>query len=207
MRFLIAALLVMLNVGLLGAETAPGWTGEKRDLNSGSYRGAATIAVDKSSVTLGEKFSVDIRFLNGSSGSHFYNPFFQGLVPLPARLAIYNADHKYVGDLLFWEGGSRKTITTDDWNFVPGGCYVGCWREFTAGYISDTAHGAQSHQLPLGEYYLQMIYFKAFVATNPALVLTNPPMDENEKLAQFYQTFDRSELFRSNVVTIKFTAK
>jgi len=207
MRLLTVGVLVILCGSVIAAKTAPEWSAEKHDLNAGSYKGMATIAVDKSGVTLGEKFSVDIRFFNDSGGEHFYNPFFQGLVPLPARLAIYSADHRYIGDLLYWEGGSRRTVTADDWTFVPSECCVGCSKRFTAGYVPGTAHGVTSNLLPPGDYYLQMIYFKAFVATNPARMLSNPPMDEKERLAQFEKTFDRVELFRSNVVTIQFTAK
>ena len=100
MRMIIAVVWLTLGVGSLAAETAPEWTGEKRDLDSASNRGSATISVDKPSVILGEPFSVDICFLNRGAGDEFYNPFLGGQTPLPARLAIFSADHKYLGDLI-----------------------------------------------------------------------------------------------------------
>ena len=100
MRLIIAAVWLTLCAGSLAAQTAPEWTGERRDLDSGSERGSATIAVDQQSVALGEPFSVDIRFFNSSGGEEFYNPFLGGQTPLPARLAIFSSDHKYLGDLL-----------------------------------------------------------------------------------------------------------
>ena len=160
MRLMIAAVWLTLGVGSLAAETAPEWTGEKRDLDSGSWRGSATISVDSQSVTLGEPFSVDIRFLNSGGGDEFYNPFLGGQTPLPARLAIFSSDHKYLGDLIERDEASRTALRAEDWTFVPSLCYVGCVERLTAGYIPPTAESG-SRTLPPGEYYVQMIYFKA----------------------------------------------
>jgi hypothetical protein len=206
MRLMIAAVLLTLGAGSLAAQTAPEWTGEPRDLDSGSQRGSATISADKQSVTVGETFSVDIRFLNGGGGDEFYNPFLRGLTPLPARLAIFSSDHKYLGDLIERQEVSRRTLSADDWTFIPSLCYVGCAERLTAGYVPTTAEGG-SRTLPPGEYYVQMIYFKAFLAENPARLGRRPLEDEAKAFRQFEKNFDRAELFRSNVVKIRFTAK
>jgi hypothetical protein len=163
-----------------------------------------TIAVDKQSARLGELFSVDIRFLNSGGGDEFYNPFLRGQIPLPAGLAIFNSDHKYLGDLIEPEEASRLTPSADDWTFIPSLCYVGCVERLMAGYIPATSeHGSQT--LPPGEYYVQLVCFKAFLARNPAL--ERQPLEDKEKLLhQFAKEFDRSELFRSNVVKLRLTA-
>jgi hypothetical protein len=207
MRFLIAATCVLFGVGLFAEETAPKWCSARRDLDVGSWRGSATITVDKPAVALGAKFEVDIRFRNGGGGDDFYNPFFNHLVPLPARLAIFDSQHKYLGDLLRWEGGSRRSPGINEWAWIPGECYVGCSERFRAGYVPGTVHGVMSNLLPPGTYYLQMIYFKAFASTNPARLESNPPTDVRERVAKFLKTFDCGELFRSNVATIRFTAR
>jgi hypothetical protein len=206
MRLIIAAVLLTLGVGSLAAQTTPEWTGEKRDLDSGSHRGSATISADPQSVALGETFSVDVRFLNSSPGDEFYNPFLGGQTPLPARLAIFSDDHKYLGDLITPEEASRRTFSAGDWTFVPSLCYVGCVERLTAGYVPATAESG-SQSLPPGEYYVQMIYFKAFLATNPAKLARRPLEDNAKVFRQFEKNFDRAELFRSNVVKVRFTAK
>ena len=206
MRLIIAAVWLTLGVGSLAAETAPEWTGEKRDLDSGSYRGSATISADKQSVALGEPFSVDIRFLNSSGGDEFYNPFLGGQTPLPARLAIFSSDHKYLGDLIEREELARETLGAGDWTFIPSLCYVGCVERLMAGYVPATAERG-SQTLPPGEYYVQMIYFKGFLARNPTKRNRRPLEDEAKVFRQFAKNFDRAELFRSNVVKVRFTAK
>jgi hypothetical protein len=206
MRLIIAAVWLTLGVGSLAAETAPEWAGEKRDLNSGSSRGSATITVDPQSVALGGPFSVDIRFLNSGGGEEFYNPFLGVQTPLPAALAIFSSDHKYLGDLIERDEVSRKMLTAKDWAFVPSLCYVGCVERLTAGYIPATAESA-SRTLPPGEYYVQMIYFKGFLARNPSILERRQLEDEEKVLQRFAKDFDRAELFRSNVVKVRFTAK
>jgi hypothetical protein len=202
---IIAAVWLTLGIGSLAAHAAPEWTDEKRDLDSGFSRGSATIAVDKPSVALGELFSVDIRFLNSGADEEFYNPFLGGQTPLPGRLVIFGSDHKYLGDLIE-EGGFERTLRPEDWTFVPSLCYVGCVERLMAGYVPATAAGG-SRALPPGEYYVQMIYFKAFLAENPSKLERKPLEDEEKVFRQFEKNFDRAELFRSNVVKLRFIAR
>ncbi len=206
MRLIIAALWLALCVGSLAAQTAPEWAGEKRNLNSGSLRGSATISADRESVALGEPFSVDIRFLNSGGGEEFYNPFLGVQTPLPATLAIFSPDHKYLGNLIERDEAPRNALRAEDWTFVPSLCYVGRVERLTAGYIPATAESA-SRTLPPGEYYVQAIYFKGFLAQNPAKLERRPYEDDEKLLRRFEKEFDRAELFRSNVVEVRFTAQ
>jgi len=206
MRLIIAVMCLTLCIGSPAAQAVPEWTGEKHDLDSNSCRGSATIAVDKETVALGEPFSVDIRFLNRGAGDEFYNPFLGGGLPRPAILAIFNSEHKYLGDLIQREETSRVKLGLEDWTFVPTLCYVGCVERLTAGHVPATA-AAGSRALKPGEYFVQMIYVKSFLAKN-SLKLERKPLEDDEKMfRQFERTFDRSELFRSSVVKVRFTAK
>lgn len=86
---------------------------------------------------------------------------------------------------------------TESWIFVASNSYVGTiLGPFTAGYLPTS--GAQ--KLPAGEYYLQMIYYQAYLAPKPA---TDAGKDEHPM--NFYENFDRTELFRSNAIKIRFT--
>jgi hypothetical protein len=206
MRLITAAVWLTLCICSLAAQTAPEWTGEKRDLDSNSRRGSATITVDRQSVPLGEPFSVDIRFVNSGAGDEFYSPFLGGGMARPAILAIFNSDHKYLGDLIEREEAARATLSLQDWTFVPSLCYVGRVERLTAGYVPATTAGG-SRALPPGEYYVQMIYFKAFLAKNPMKMDRRPLEDDEKVFRQFEKNFDRAELFRSNVVKVRLTAK
>jgi hypothetical protein len=206
MRVILAAVLLTLGAGSLMAQTAPKWTGEKRDLDSVSFRGSATISLDKQSVALGETLSVDIRFLNDGAGGEFYNPFLSGLTPLPGRLAIFSSDHRYLGDLITPEEAARRTLSAEDWTFIPPSCYAGKVEKLTAGYVPPTAEGG-SRTLPAGQYFLQMIYCKSFLAKNPTKQGHRLLEDEEKTFLQFEKSFDREELFRSNVVEVRFIAR
>jgi hypothetical protein len=175
---------------------------KQQDLNTGAYRGYCLISVKKSQIEIGKEFSVDICFTNIGGGDDFYNPFFDRLIPLSAMLAIYNSKMEYIGDLLFRDGGSQKTVTSTDWQFIPSGCYVGTQLIFTAGYIPGTPNVVTSNLLPPGEYYLQMIYYKTFIDVNPYRLISNPPKNEKTIIREFYKSFNRDVLFRSNSVKI-----
>ena len=148
-------------------------------------------------VKLGEKFDIDIRFYNNGGGEYFYNPFFNRLIPLPAQLAIFDSEKKYLGDLIAWQGGSQVGVSASCWTSIPSGGYVGIrLRSFTAGYIPSLP---PPRKFGAGDYYLQMIYYKVFTLANPARTA-----DEKGAVADFYRNFDRTELFRSDIVQIHF---
>lgn len=170
---------------------------EAQNLKSGASAGVATLMVEKSTVKLGEKFTVDIRFFNSGCGDDFYNTFFNPLIPFPAQLAIYDGDKKYLGDLLAWEKFSQISVTASNWTSIASDSYVGSiLGPFTAGNFPPNGPG----KIPAGDYYIQMIYNKTYIVANPAMTT-----DEKTALANFYTNFDRSELFRSNVVQLHFT--
>ena len=197
MRWFFLAMLLVVSSSLVYAQATTDVTfTEAKNLDSGSYRGYAQLNVDKPEIKLGSKYTIDIRFFNTGGGENFYNPFFTGLIPLPAQLAIYDSKKKYLGDRLYMsEIISRRLASANDWIFVASNSYVGTLLgPFTAGYLNGT------QKLPAGEYYLQMIYYRAYLAPKPA-----PDAGKDEQPMNFYENFDRTELFRSNAIKIRFT--
>ena len=55
-----------------------------------------------------------------------FNPFFRLLIPMPARLAVFDSDRRYAGDLLQVRRGSRTTPNREDWVTIPYRGSVAC---------------------------------------------------------------------------------
>jgi hypothetical protein len=157
--------------------------------------GYTKLTVKEPRLRRGELSSVDYTFYNTNGGYWVYNWNFIRLVPLPGQLAIYNSDKKYIGDLIQWEGGSQKGVGDSDWLFLYGGSHVGTSITFRVGYVPSTKYGNMSSLLPAGQYFIQLILYKAFLSDNPSLIEGNKP--------NFYKTLDRSEAIRSNVIAIE----
>jgi len=179
---------------------------ETHDLDYGSYRGHASITAGTSVVKLGEEYKVLVQFFNDGGSNQFFNPDFNGLVPIPACPVIYDANKKYIGKLWGPQCGSARGIGKWDWKLVPTGSHVDTTLSFKAEYIISAAYDGIQLPLSAGEYYLQVIYFKAFVSPKPVdLDSDNPSIEEMTRERAFYDNFfDRSELFRSNVIKIHF---
>jgi hypothetical protein len=126
-----------------------------------------------------------------------YNWQFNRLKPLPGQLAIFDSSSKkYLGDLIAFSGGSQARVSDDDWTFLYGGAHVGTTLGFRAALVPNTKYDSPGSLLPTGEYYLQLILYRAFRSPNPQRVV-------GDKI-DFYKTFDRSELCRSNVLKVQF---
>jgi hypothetical protein len=147
-------------------------------------------------VARGTPYSIEIEFHNAGEGKQFYNVFFNRGVPLAAQLAIFNSEKEYLGDLLYREKISRKSIDASDWTFLPSGSYVGIKLDLMGANIFNPKYGDKVHLLEAGTYYIQMIFYRAFVWPNLFGV-------DKEK-TDLYKNFDKQELFRSNVIRIQF---
>lgn len=158
---------------------------ERHDLNTGAYRGHAEISVANPIITLRQSYTVLIQFFNDGGDNYFFNPDFNGLIPIPACPVMFDKDKRYIEDAWRWMGGSQRGIGPGDWKLVPSGSHVDYKWRFASGST--------------GEYYLQFIYFKAFIFPNP-FNSGNPPFEAQA----FYKNFDESELFRSNAIKIHF---
>ena len=177
----------------------------EKKLDSGSFRGYATLSLKKTKVEIGKEFSIDIRFTNECGGGYFYNLFFDPRIRPPAKLAIYNSKKEYIGDILggMRSLGCRRTIS-EDWIPLPY-CYVGTHLIFKAGYVPGTAYASNYNLLPPGEYYLQMIYYESFVSPLHVM-LRNPKKYKKDIIQKYYKDFiKKKELFSSNAVKIVFT--
>jgi hypothetical protein len=163
-------------------------------LSSGE-KGHAELSLPERTLQRGKRYTADYTFRNTGGGYWVYNPLFMRLIPLPGQLAIYNSKKEYVGDLIEWEGGSQKGVTADDWFFLYDGSHVGTGLDFTAGYVPMTRNGSMNSLLPPGQYFIQLILYKSFLSEMPKYVLGNRP--------NFYKTFDRSEIARSNVIPVE----
>ncbi len=86
-----------------------------------------------------------------------------------------------------------RGVSRSDWILVPSGSYVGTVRSFRL-------------KKP-GTYYLQMVYYKAFLSEPPILVNGKLSEKESSRLGLFWEELDRDELFRSNAVRITVVEK
>lgn len=193
MKFLLLFALVFPPV-VACSDQAPPVFKREMPLDAGSFRGKTTLTLNKTKLKAGEKFTADVRFLNTSGGDKFYNPYFNALRPLPAKLAIFDSEKKYIGNLIDPNGGSRVSFETDsDWIYIASLAYVGkeisLFAGNTHGTMYDPMVGGKSWKksLPNGRYYLQVIYNRSFI----------------EHGFRGYNT----ELFRSNVVEIEIIEK
>ncbi|MDR3561407.1 MAG: hypothetical protein P4N59_08210 [Negativicutes bacterium] len=181
----------------LGTNTFP--FAEKHDLDFGKIQGHVTLTANNFSIKAGESISMDLRLVNTGMSRDFFNPYFNPYTLPPAQIALYDGNHNYLGDLMSWINISYRGISWDDWTFVPGGgSYIGFTMTVKPNYARQP--------LPPGDYYLQLIYYKAFIALDPRWRDTAPAVEAKQVwLRDFEAHYDHSELFRSNPVKITIT--
>ena len=172
---------------------------ERHELNFNDYHGEATLSIDKSKVKAGEFLSLDLHFFNRGQEQCFFNPFFTPRKVQPATIAVYDVNHNYIGDpTLLLPMVSALTVGPSDWLYIPGGRSVGIPLSLTLRFFGK--------DLPPGDYYVQIIYFKAYAAGNPAWADGRLQGEtEKSRVDWFLAHFDRSELFRSNPVKVTIT--
>jgi hypothetical protein len=161
-------------------------------VNGGEGKGEVTIKAD--SHTLRRDQSHRIKYTFHSFGSYaVYNWQFNRLLALPGQLAIYDADKRYLGDLIAFRSGSRRGLEEEDWSFLYGESYLGKPIDFRVDHIWNSKYDVDL--LPVGTYYVQLVMSKVFFSLNPFRTFGDKP--------DFYETFDRSELCRSNAIRIE----
>jgi hypothetical protein len=133
-----------------------------------------------------------------------FNPFFRGGIPLPATIAVFDAERKYVGTYL-GPGRSRQNPGKHDWVYLQSGGYVGRTHSLVAGRVPNTPSASSSNPpLPPGKYYLQAIFNRGFVNFRSDVDLSKAgPAEIGETLIKLFDAYDRTEAFRSNVVEIE----
>ena len=128
----------------------------------------------------GQPFNVDVRVYNDGGSDDFFNVFWNGLLPQPGGLALYDGRKRFVCDLLRNSGGSRRRPESGDWTGIEASGYAG--RAFSVSLPSLSGLGDPVRPLPAGTYYLQVIFVSGAVA---------PP-----------HAFGTAEAFRSNAVEV-----
>jgi hypothetical protein len=150
-------------------------------------QGHATLTMKQTRLRFGETSSVDYTFYNTRSSYWVYNWNFIRFVPLPGQLAIYDAEKRYLGDLIRFTSGSRTRVGSNSWLFLYEGSHVGTSISFQVGHIP----GAVGKRLAPGRYFIQLILSEAFFS-NPQQV----QWGRNEALLY-------AEAIRSNVIAIE----
>ena len=56
------------------------------------YQGRASISVQEPRIGPASKLQVCVEFVNEGNDSRFYNPFFRGVIPQSAELAVFDAN-------------------------------------------------------------------------------------------------------------------
>jgi hypothetical protein len=159
----------------------------------------AKLALEKAALRRGEAYAVEYTFYNACGVYWIYNFSFNGLLRQPGKLAIYDADKKYIGDLIDFEVGSRRGENHSDWVYFAQGTQISSKIRFKAGYVPLTKYGLLGELLPSGRYYVQLILYKAFFSDNPNNLGDDKP-SSNKK-------FDKSEAIRSNAIEIQIVNK
>jgi len=169
---------------------------ERADLELSSTKGYAVVKAEQESVARGTPYAIEIEFHNAGEGRQFYNLFFNRGIPLAAQLAIFDSEKRYLGDLLYRKQISRKSIEPSDWTYIPSGSYVGIKLDLMGANILNPKYGDKIQLLEAGTYYIQMIFYRAFVWPNL--------FDAGKDKMELYKNFDNEEQFRSNVIRIQF---
>lgn len=195
-------LIISLLIAIIFPPLAGGQTFPYRDQHSfalGSDKGQVSIKLDQIVLRRGLTYRLQYTFDVINSSYAVYNWQFISLKPLPGQLAIYDVNKQYIGDLIAFDGGSQAGISDDDWTFLYGESHIGKPLGFRAGLVPNTRYDSTGDLLMPGTYYIQLIMYKAFLSPNPFRV-------EGKKI-DFYKTFDRSELCRSNAIKIDIVDK
>src|SRR5262245_33450892 len=119
MRFLSLVLLILGCYATLCGQTFP--FREQYSFARGGNEGRVMLELKDQRLKRDETYSVEYTFYVTNSSYDVYNWQFNGLLPLPGQLALYNEKKEYVGDLLNWQGGSQRTPADGDWTFLYGG--------------------------------------------------------------------------------------
>lgn len=158
----------------------------------GGVIGRATLTLRTPRVGPGATAAADLRFEYVGGGGSVFNPFFSMHWPYPGELAVYDAGKKYLVDCLPVPRSEMPAGAGSHVRLGGEGDAVSCVLKFRVA-------SRDGRDLPPGKYYLQVIYYRAFTSFQPPDRTHAAPGG----LAHAYDGFDRSELFRSNVVEIE----
>ena len=173
-----------------------------RELDAFGHRGSAKLSVDRSKAQLGESIKVEVRF-EPVSATRVFNPFFNGLLPYPARIDIFHNDGRYLGNLLGQGGKSRRLPSENDYVTVRGSGVVGCYFQWKTDQLVSLGVDNSGHQLAPGTYWLQVVYVRGFL--NFEKVASRDI--GGEAMSHFYDDYDEADLFWSAAVRVELAPK
>ena len=203
----------------------------KTTFQEGEKKGRVAILVERKRVEIGKRFRVTISIANLTKQTlPVHNALLTGMIDRYVTLALFDADRKYVGDLLLQSvSGSRLSSSLHhlNWCAVPPKAIHEVRHTFVAGSI----YRYVIPSLPPGRYYLQLIVDRRFISDSPKNLPylecgTDPASEEyfdylvrlqelrteakedGKSLRRFEEGWEKTnppgELVRSNVVTITF---
>ncbi len=146
---------------------------------------------------VGNDLAVRIEFENLGEMKFFYNVCLDQQLPSSGQLALFDAEKRYIGNMLCVDASSRRLATSRDWSVVPPGGFCGAKKTFVAGIVPCTEFVTLRRHLPPGTYYLQMIYYEHFISRPP---LAEDGREDESAMSKWYDQLNSKELFRSNVV-------
>jgi hypothetical protein len=161
--------------------------------------GFATLSTQQEEVTPSDVIAFEVQFHNEKHGAYIYNPFFSLSLPPPAALAVFDIEHRYVGDYLATFPGGWNQISSASWVFIPSGGVAGAKIARRAGAVVKAGGNRVTELLKPGEYDVQAIYYNAFAGYDSKAHIVVSPEDG----ALLQEHFDQSELLRSNAVRIR----
>jgi hypothetical protein len=171
-------------------------------LKSGNsiIQGWAVLSITGQDFRAYDRAFFEIRFYSSTSGGggSLYNPCFDPTLPYPAALAVFDAENRYVGDYLSLFSHSHRVIGPAAWTSVPAGSVIGGVIQQIAGWVPAPGENRVKKALPPGTYYVQAIFYNAFIGFDSRVPRRFSPEDS----AEMNGHFDKSELFRSNAVEI-----
>lgn len=166
---------------------------------TGVIKGSAELVASPTRLKAGEEVELRLTYVNEGMGHWFFNPFFSNFVPHPAMIAVFDSDKRYVGSGLTEDLGSKTTVGSQNWAYLPTeGTAVGTTFRVRAGRLPGV-----DETLPPGKYYLQVIFFNSFIGLSRHANRHNIGPQDGQLVVE---TFDRDELFRSNIVEVELLA-
>lgn len=153
----------------------------------------AKITTDKTEYIIGETIVINYEFKN-KTNKYFYNPLFNSEAPIPATLAFFDCSKNYIADEFFFGFNYPERPPKEiDWIYMPCSSKIG--KEIK---ISACPPNFCLNSVLPGDYYIQLIYFKAFLSSKPK---------NNAEIDKFLDTYNKQEIFRSNCLKLKFKIK
>ncbi len=125
--------------------------------------------------------------------TRIFNPTFDRMREPPIGVLVFDKDHNFLCDILKASTISQNVAGEGNYFFGEAGSRVG--RQFVLDITDVRKHLKKDY---LDCIYLQMVCYKGLLSFDKVASNTSDGKD----FVNFYSTFDRSELARSNVVSL-----